>query len=169
MKFRRNAIKITAVTAALAMLLTCPAFAVGSVTATPAPFEEGSQESVKIGSSFYDYLQKNADAQNATAKITLLPATGKLTGSAKLSTLDGRASAAVLGEGDTLTWEFEVAQDGLYAITVAYYNLAAKPRNMEISLRLDGAAPYLSLEEITLKRSWANDGKITRDKKGNDV
>ncbi|MBQ9897861.1 MAG: ABC transporter substrate-binding protein, partial [Ruminococcus sp.] len=80
--------------------------------------------------------------------------------------------------GDVLIWEsstgevsydFDVAQTGLYCVNMTYFPLESNSTTIELSMKIDGVSPYDTASRITLNRVWVNETDIYTDSRGNQV
>lgn len=81
-------------------------------------------------------------------------------------------------DGDVLIWEsaggevsydFTVAQTGIYCVNMTYFPLESNSTSIELSMKLDGVTPYDTASRITLNRVWVNETDIYTDSRGNQV
>lgn len=96
---------------------------------------------------------------------------------------EGMAGKSVLtGEDSLIEFEVDVAQSGLYNLSVVYYPVAGKNSDIQRSLFLDGSLPFGEMALLSFPRVWTNyveDTKVDKngitimtwekDNQGNDV
>ena len=99
------------------------------------------------------------------------------------SDFEGMAGTSVLTtENSLIELEANVAEDGIYYISIQYYPIEGKSTEIQRSFLVDGLVPYNELALVNLERIWVNsvsekytDGngieliKWERDNQGNDV
>ena len=89
--------------------------------------------------------------------------------------IDG-VDCVISPESGTVTFNVNVPQTGLYAISWDYYDLVCKATNIERTLRINGTVPFNEVRNILMTKSWAeiykydDDGNVVFDKdsSGND-
>ncbi|WP_219835407.1 extracellular solute-binding protein [Paenibacillus sp. R14(2021)] len=83
----------------------------------------------------------------------------------------GKPGKAVrTGDSGTMTWTFEVKQDGLYNIGMSLYTEPGKESDIERELRIDGVLPFAEARSLTFNRIWTNEHQtFDRDDRGNDL
>jgi len=67
----------------------------------------------------------------------------------------------------SVTWTFEVKEEGLYALDMLYYPTEAKSANIERTLRVDGEILYSELRNLSLSKIWVDE--YIYDENGNIV
>lgn len=77
--------------------------------------------------------------------------------------------AVETGEEGSITWSFEVEQEGLYQIAIRYYQLEGKSADIDRELRIDGKLPFSESKNLMFRRVWAGEGETLRDARGNDL
>jgi ABC-type glycerol-3-phosphate transport system substrate-binding protein len=138
---------------------------------------QGNTEKVLSGfvkQNTYDkYLEKNKDAPKpqgetvikGTSYVSAVDASVKA-----LSSLDGKSDVLQWDNGSGyVEWEVDVPETGLYNLSMSYYPLAAKGRDIELGLYIDGQVPYDIAENFHFYRMWKNKTAIQRDSLGNDI
>lgn len=99
------------------------------------------------------------------------------------SDYEGMAGDSVLtGEDSLIEFEVDVAQSGLYNLSVVYYPVAGKNSDIQRSMFLDGSLPFGEMALLNFPRVWTNyvaDTKVDKngitvmtwekDNQGNDV
>lgn len=96
---------------------------------------------------------------------------------------EGMTGKSVLtGEDSLIEFEVDVAQSGLYNLSVVYYPVAGKNSDIQRSIFLDGSLPFGEMALLNFPRVWTNyveDTKVDKngitimtwekDNQGNDV
>lgn len=79
------------------------------------------------------------------------------------------------GKSDVLKWNdgsvtftFNVAEDGLYNIAIVYYLLETGTRAVDLSLLVDGAEPFEGVSNISIPRLFTDAGDVRKDGIGNE-
>lgn len=73
-------------------------------------------------------------------------------------------------EHGSVVWELNVAQSGMYHLTVRYFPIEGKSSAIERELLIDGQTPFSSARNLSFHRVWANEKEeIEQDSRGNDL
>lgn len=56
----------------------------------------------------------------------------------------------------TVTWEFDVENEGLYNLEMVYYPVSGKNTTVDVELKLDGKHPFDEMRLLELDRYWHN-------------
>ena len=83
----------------------------------------------------------------------------------------GRPGKAVATEdAGTISWKFDVRQEGLYNLSLMIYSEPGKESDIERELRIDGEIPFNEARSVSFKRIWMNEKQtFDRDSRGNDL
>ena len=94
----------------------------------------------------------------------------------------GDISSGVFGEYDdvrnALIWSspegevvytINVPETGVYCLDMSYYPMESNSPSIELSLKIDGSAPFDSASRLALGRVWVNETPIYTDSRGNQV
>lgn len=87
----------------------------------------------------------------------------------------GRDRVAVLDEGGTLTWQFDLEADARFYLTLVYCAVAGQGMDIEIVLELDGKPVAGDTQSLYLNRVWADDpagranGRFATDNQDNEL
>lgn len=119
--------------------------------------------------SYYNYKQEHQNDKDATKQVVinadnLINAQGLQVG-----TYDGEDKTVLLNEDDSATWSFYAPETAMYAMTFYYHTVESKGRDMEFTFMVDGEYPYDSAGNLSLKRTWVDDGEITVGANGNET
>ena len=72
-------------------------------------------------------------------------------------------------ENDTIEFDVQVEESGLYGIGMSYKVLDDKKSTVKIGVMLDGNYPYSNMKALTFPRMWTNaQSEITTDDKGDE-
>lgn len=73
----------------------------------------------------------------------------------------------------SVTWTFDVKKAGMYQLDMEYLAMYYTQKNIELSLKIDGAHPFLEADEFAFSRSFNDvteeDGRFSKDKQGNEL
>lgn len=72
-------------------------------------------------------------------------------------------------ESGWMEWMVTIPETGLYHISVGYFPLEGKGREIQLALEIDGRKPFSDAENLTVPRIWKDAEKIKQDVKGNDL
>ncbi|MCJ8009937.1 extracellular solute-binding protein [Lederbergia wuyishanensis] len=88
-----------------------------------------------------------------------------------LTNFEGMNGKAVkTEETGSITWEFDVKEEGLYNIQLKYFPIEGKSSSAERELLINGKVPFQGAATLTFSRSWKNElPEIERDNRGNDL
>ena len=74
-----------------------------------------------------------------------------------------------LEEGDSATWNVDIALEGNYWIEVEYFALPDTYDSISIDVLVDGQLPFSESSNLPLERSWVNDNTEQYDIYGNQI
>lgn len=109
-------------------------------------------QSIEDGGSYSAYIQKYAEISPSKEVISLQLFSSMQSGIEECE-LDGK-KAVVIREENSVTYEFEVQNEGLFEIYLTYYNLPGKGIPIEFSLSVDGAFPFSDIQNNILRRVY---------------
>ncbi|MGG1637581.1 extracellular solute-binding protein [Paenibacillus sp. NRS-1760] len=72
-------------------------------------------------------------------------------------------------ETGSISWEFDVTNEGLYNIAILFYPMEGKGADIDRELLLDGEAPFAESRNLVFGRVWTSKAEIARDMRGNDT
>src|SRR5690625_1912647 len=79
-------------------------------------------------------------------------------------------SAIITDEIGSITWEFEVPEEGMYNIMFNYFPVEGKSSDIERELLINDELPFQGAATLTLPRTWTNElPEIEQDNRGNDL
>lgn len=136
--------------------------------------EAQTQSEVTLDSGDYDldsgdyelYLKENSDVTTAALDVSSVDEIPK---NSKTDIADGKEGAFLSKGQKSLTYTFNVETAGRYNISVDYYALAGKGKDIVFSLEIDGKLPFKEAEKVKLSRVFKDAGEIERDQNGNDL
>ena len=117
------------------------------------------------------YLERNKDlnknVKDVYADIKSVIVDGAATDI--VSEFEGKSDVLKWNDGDgSVTFTFNVAEDGLYNIAIENYMLETGTKAVELSLLVDGAEPFEGVSNISLPRLFADAGDVRKDGMGNE-
>lgn len=82
-----------------------------------------------------------------------------------------RPEAALVPEGDSVTYRIRVERTGLYNLGLAYYPVEGKGLGIEFMIHIDGELPFREAGTCTLYRIWKDTAPpgALQDAGGNDL
>lgn len=122
---------------------------------------------VEKENGYREYAEKYKGLKNSEKAIVLgtekdFEAKGK--GSAVLA--DG---VALTEQGDSISWTFEVENEGFYEPEIEYCGIEKGGADIELTLLVDGKVPYRQAENFYLYRLWENAEKdFSSNKRGDE-
>ena len=134
-----------------------------------APVEE---KEIKVTSAqqengYKEYLEEYKEYKNAESEIVL--------GTEKDFENKGKGSAvledgvALTESGDSVSWSFEVLEEGMYEPQIEYCGIEKSGGDIELTLLIDGKLPYSQAENFYLYRLWENAEKdFSENKRGDE-
>lgn len=162
---------------ALAALMLLTSMYTTSVSAQPADESAGAENSAAMptGSeeqTYDDYKSSVEGFSYASGKVTVDAVSFTSSNGANVEKVDSfEGKSGVLkwtGEEGTVTYEFEVPEDGLYTIKFDYYCLPNKNNPVSIGLKIDGKVLFEGMKEFDLPRVFEDDGDVRTDGIGNE-
>jgi len=83
----------------------------------------------------------------------------------------GASGASVqTDETGALTWEIEVASEGLYNLAIHYFPIEGKSSSIEREFKIDGVIPFQEAGRLVFPRMWTNElEEVEQDNRGNDL
>lgn len=89
----------------------------------------------------------------------------------KLEQYEGMDGTSLLtGESGSVEWTFQVAEAGLYNLSLLYYPVEGKSSAIERSLTIDGERPFREAAFLQFDRIWSNlKEEVVRDNQGNEL
>ena len=123
---------------------------------------------------YAQYIESHASAARPDREIVIQGAdyasvSGE--GFTKLQQYEGLEGSALLtGESGSAEWKINVAEAGLYNISMLYYPVEGKSSAIERSFSIDGEQPFKEAAYLQFDRNWNNEREdIQQDNQGNDL
>lgn len=137
---------------------------------------EGFDLSTNVGAASYnktyeEYLQehKNADIPDARVDIDVLDYdVAKSSGVSLKADYYGK-DIALTDDNSSVSWSFNVEQEGFYNIEIDYICIPSRNVNMERILYINGEVPFSGAESLSFFRMWKDGGPIKEDNRGNSI
>lgn len=118
--------------------------------------------------TLYDYIALHKDAAYANGNISLSANEAVLNGT-QIKEVNGRQNAVLFDENGSAIWRVQTERDAKYLVNLSYIAAENGTEDIDLSLNIDGAAPFYSADHISLKRIWKDDGEIKPGSNGNDI
>jgi ABC-type glycerol-3-phosphate transport system substrate-binding protein len=139
--------------------------------------KQGENEKVLSGfikQNTYDkYIEQYKDALKPQKEISIKGNSYSSATDASvkiISDLNGKSDVLQWDNGSGFVeWEVDVPEAGLYNLSMSYYPLVGKGRDIELGLYIDGKVPFDIAESFHFHRIWKNKTAIERDERGNDI
>jgi ABC-type glycerol-3-phosphate transport system substrate-binding protein len=137
----------------------------------------GETEKVLSGfvrqNTYSKYIEQYNGAQRPKEEIIIKGSSYILAEDANvevLSTFNGRQNVLKWdNETGYVEWEIEVPETGLYNISLTYFPLEAKGRDIELALYINGEIPFDIAEAFRFHRIWEYITSIKTDSRGNHI
>ena len=106
--------------------------------------------------SYYNYInshqQINAESEFATKKPFNIK-------NGEITAYEGKQDVAVINEGGSVSYTVNSPESALYVISIDYFPIEGKNRDMEISLSINGEVPFDGASNMTLRRCFTDETK----------
>lgn len=126
----------------------------------------------KLTNDYATYLEANKNFGTAVGEVYADVTAATAQNGAVIevaNTLEGKNKVLKWNNGDgSVTFAFDVPQNGFYNIAVTYYMLESSTRAAELSMLIDGKEPFEGVANISLPRTFEDDGEIRSDGIGNE-
>lgn len=149
---------------ALAVSLLPLVLGTGALALTDTGAEIAAQASA--GVSYYSYLAQNA--QVPAAKEALDAALTEVLGIDAEAAVDGRTGMLFTADSAAV-YTVNVPETAWYHLAIDYSYTLDNPYDLPYSILVDGEAPFMQTENLTLKRLWRDAGPMQQDQRGNDL
>ena len=137
-----------------------------SFTAVCAPEEKINTDSmVQVDSQSDTYSLYANKYENAPSDIRIT----KKGADFETATEGFSVDSAAHFEDCTVTYKFNVENNGLYNIGLNYMINDDSQENAELSVKINGKTPFDLAENITLYRYWKDNGEVRKDASGNET
>ena len=124
--------------------------------------------------SYSSYLEKYKDTAKPKARYDMDAASFtsvKDMQTTECENYEGMQGTSILTqESGSIGWTVNVAETGLYDISILYYPVAGKSSDIQRSVFLDGNLPFTEAADVEFRRIWANESDtIQKDNQGNEM
>lgn len=161
MRNYKNRLSAAVLSLILMLSLCMPIMSATAADTGAAGADSAKTESAADDSDYMAYAEKIA-AEKRPAK------TAKWSAPAKAAMVSD-VRALTVAEGKSVTLDINVPEAGAYAMTLKYCALGTGTGSVHTSVKVNGAFPFSSAENISLGRFFVNDGTITKDVLGNQL
>ncbi len=119
--------------------------------------------------TYSDYLEEHKLAKNASSKVDIdvFAFDADLSNGVHIENSYKGKNVVVTEENSSVTWNFNVEEEGFYNISMEYIATPSRNVDMERILYINGAVPFSGADILAFSRLW-KDG-MTKDKDGNLV
>jgi len=129
--------------------------------------------SVKKG-SYDEYAVKHKSDPRPDAEVRIEAENYSKVSGMEVSVLENyegeQGKAVQTGDTGSVSWEFNVEQEGMYHLDMKYFTVKGKDSDIERELMIDGEYPFAEARSLTFNRVWTNESdQIERDERGNDL
>ena len=161
----------TAGVSALLLLLSLLAVPAGaeSEEAQTAPSAQAEPSGEGSASQEQDYEDYSAAYASQARPQTSLEFSAEDFTDPTVREEEGRSGVVLDGEVETVSLTFQVEQAGMYNLSLDYYALPGKSKEIVFGLMVDGEYPFSEAENISLSRTYQDAGEIEQDIRGNET
>ena len=120
----------------------------------------------------YDtYAAQYASVSTALQTVTVDAAAFSADDGAEIRREELDSVPALLWENETgsISCTVTVPETALYSLSICYYPLPGKGKDIQIGFQLDGAFPFTQSDHMTFSRIWKDAAEITTDNRGNEI
>ncbi len=108
-------------------------------------------------SSYYDYYNHHISDTSHIGYVSVKGTDFTKADSSKIEEVDG-VKAVVLDSGNEwVEYEIDIPEDGKYGISIDYYQMPHKEKDIEITIKVDGKIPFIESQQMALPRLWEDD------------
>ena len=120
---------------------------------------------------YEEYCTNYSYDGNVSSNISVSAAEGVFSGEAnKLAEFSGKNNCAELKGGNTAEYTVSVKEASMYEIYFTYIVTEESGKDAELSLKIDGAAPFSAADNLILPTHYVNrTEEIQKDKAGDDI
>lgn len=136
---------------------------------------EGFDLSTNVGSTSYsktyeEYLleHKNAKNPDVRVEINVFDFENSSYGASIKNDYYGK-DIVLTEDSSSVTWKFNVEEEGFYNIEIDYICVPSRNVNMERILYINDEIPFGGAENLSFFRMWKDGGPITQDNRGNSI
>lgn len=107
--------------------------------------------------SYYDYYNFYASQSRYFGYVTVKGTDFKKADSSKVEEVEGVKAAILDSTNEWIEYEVTVPETAKYGISVDYYQLPHKEKNIEITVKIDGKLHFIEAQQMALPRLWEDD------------
>lgn len=172
------------------MLVAMPVAAAGATDTTGGTVDLEPSGATGVAGSYIEYFEKNYDVKKVVSKDTVVEVDvsgaytseiagaetktdGGLSGVVLESDVKDKDGNLVTDKNEWIEWQVDIPVSGLYNLTPTYYPLVKSGRAISVKVTIDGVAPFVEAQTLSLPRIWKDkvvDGKVfLEDDQGNHI
>ncbi len=118
------------------------------------------------GDTYALYLQSHERKPRPQAVVDVPLENFLATGGARFAGVEEGLSTQ---EGSSVTFTFDVPQEGMYRLYMEYLAAQGRGVDLERELRINGQAPFFGAEGLLFPRMWKDAGEPRTDNRGNEI
>ena len=128
------------------------------------------QEAV-AAESYFEYYNTHREQVRPNEMIVLNSADAE---GVSTENVEGKTAIKLQAKTDVARWNVTVPESGVYFLNASYFPLPASGKDIQVSVSIDGKAPFSEASELSLPRLWSDeqegeDGGYAKDSLGNDL
>ena len=153
------------------MLVAMPVAAAGATDTTGGTVDLEPSGATGVAGSYIEYFEKNYDVKKVVSKDTVVEVgvsdaytteiagaetktDGGLSGIVLESDVKDKDGNLVTDKNEWIEWQVDVPVSGLYNLTPTYYPLVKSGRAISVKVTIDGVAPFVEAQTLSLPRIW---------------
>ena len=142
------------------------------IVVLPAMFMRPRIDAEQTGDKYDPYYRSVADKPAASEGV-IIPASDFTADEG----VDYEILSSFEGESDVLKWDnrkgsihctVEIARDGLYAVSMKYFPLPGRDKDIGFGFQIDASYPFDEAARLSFTRVWKDEGGMTTDNRGNE-
>ena len=121
---------------------------------------------------YHDYSEKYKNEKNPLTIVKINPTENyeaSKDAEVKVGEHSGRNALIWSSNNGEVSWNFEVKEEGKYAVRLTYFSLNPNAMDVQLELRLDGKAPFFEAGQIIIPKCFTSETEIVKDERGNDI
>jgi ABC-type glycerol-3-phosphate transport system substrate-binding protein len=148
-----------------------------TVSAEDRPLDSSSLNNMSVSykkGSYDEYLSKHQNAGQPNADVRIEAENFSRTSGLKASVVENyegvQGKMVETGDTGSISWAFDVEQEGMYQIDMKYFTVKGKDSDIERGLAIDGETPFNEARSLIFNRIWKDEkSTIDRDARDNDL
>ena len=158
----------------LVMVISCFFTMSFGVSATGEKDEVNTNDNLSVTNSlkYHDYSEKYKDAEKPLKTVGINPTENyKAEKDAKVKVGEHAGKNALIWSSNNgeITWDFEIEEEGKYAVRLTYFSLNPSAMDVQFELKLDGKLPFFEAGQIIIPKCFTSETEIVKDERGNDI